>query len=428
MSHFKFVSFGIAAVISIATIDALGQTLAAQVVPAHPASPQQALQVKARIKTNVLAQPPSRAVHQPDPPVVPLRNPDAAIELHATPEVSWGGAQPNFIDRVYFSRSADDTEPLPTPASDQLGAWRRVVWEKGGLWLIVEVAHAPKEQRLCVRWPDGQGDAARAECKSLGPGKMHLAFESANSRLWRSGTYVVELYLAPPSSDEQADYLGSVAYGAGGFAEMASKAAPQAHPPQDIPQFPWPPPRPTTRATLGHALFSDANDTFGAVAEQLAAALSRARYSQPAYYAVPDGFAMVTRLEQIEADGTPMPESERWNVNLPPRKKFSLNNFVSALFDAPEGNYRVIVFVVSDHPFATGTDVVTNLEANAWLSGGLDRLPSFIGARKFSEDTGCVALIYQFVKNFNDPGNVSNPTNFAPAETQLVRSRIEIGP
>jgi hypothetical protein len=235
--------------------------------------------------------------------------------------------------------------------------------------------------------------------------------------------------LAPLSFDERAEYLGSVAYGAGGFAESVT-AGPEGQAPYeaatDIPRFPWPPPRPTTRATIDHALFGGADATFGGAARQLAAALNRALYSQPAYYAVPDGFAMVTRLEQIEADGTPMPESERWNVNLPPRKQFNLNNFVNALFGAPEGNYRVIVFVVSDHPFATGTGPVTSQEANAWLSGGLDRLPTSIGARKFGDDTGCVALIYQFVKNFNDPSKVSRPANFAPAETQLTRSRIEI--
>src|SRR3546814_18857613 len=70
--------------------------------------------------------------------------------------------------------------------------------------------------------------------------------------------------------------------------------------------------------------------------------------------------------------------SMRWSTAWPSREIFSLRDYFSALFSAPEGHYRVIVFVVSDKPFATSRGAAIREQAAAWLQGGLNLLPAAI--------------------------------------------------
>src|SRR3546814_4883585 len=88
----------------------------------------------------------------------------------------------------------------------------------------------------------------------------------------------------------------------------------------------------------------------------------------------------------------------RWSTALPSREVFSLRDYFSALFSAPEGHYRVIVFVVSDKPFATSRGAASREQAAAWLQGGLNLLPAAIANLPVSANHACTALIYQFHK------------------------------
>ena len=63
-------------------------------------------------------------------------------------------------------------------------------------------------------------------------------------------------------------------------------------------------------------------------------------YVEQSYYAVPDGFALVTKLDQINTDGTSKALSDRWsiapaNVSL---SYFSLRSYLPALFTAAPGD------------------------------------------------------------------------------------------
>jgi hypothetical protein len=192
----------------------------------------------------------------------------------------------------------------------------------------------------------------------------------------------------------------------------------------EIPLFPWPPPQPTTLTVLDQTLFEDGEDSLGQVANRLVAALERVGYSEGSFYAVPGGFALATRLEQIQFDGTPKPEPGRWSAALPPREGFSLADFVRALFSAPEGHYRVIVFVVNDRAFATSSETVSREEAQAWLHAGLNRLPASIADMPFERNHAITALIYQFRKVGQEREPIANPDGAAAAERQLERSGI----
>ena len=84
----------------------------------------------------------------------------------------------------------------------------------------------------------------------------------------------------------------------------------------DFPRF-WPYPK----ASAFHRIeFTDIIQPGGEsldynyIASKLEAVLQQAGYSELSYYAVPEGFAILTRLEKINTDGSSLPEEERWLV------------------------------------------------------------------------------------------------------------------
>ena len=74
-----------------------------------------------------------------------------------------------------------------------------------------------------------------------------------------------------------------------------------------LPEFPWPPPPPSATAEIRceQLRLKTRLTSFGDVDRRLSEALDANGYCERRYYAVPDGFALVTRIEQINDDGTP---------------------------------------------------------------------------------------------------------------------------
>jgi hypothetical protein len=118
-----------------------------------------------------------------------------------------------------------------------------------------------------------------------------------------------------------------------------------------LPDFPWPPPEPSALLVLPDVMFRDAtgDTTLDAVANRLIVALQRSHYEY-SFYRAPGGFALVARLERIADDGSPVADDRRF---LPPdaEEPFNFIDYISQLFFAPAGYYRMIVFVVTDLPF-----------------------------------------------------------------------------
>ncbi|GEM_PF-1313355 len=164
----------------------------------------------------------------------------------------------------------------------------------------------------------------------------------------------------------------------------------------DIPQFPFPPPRYSTAEKVPRNLLvtGNSNPRLKDVEASLTKAFERCGYGDKSFYAVPDGFAMASRLEQINADGTP--GAERWSLDVTPVRRFSVRDYLKALFEARPGHYRVVVFVVTNHPFKQKDATVKSKEASAWVREGMNTLPREIGDREFSNDYVCTALIYEF--------------------------------
>jgi hypothetical protein len=163
--------------------------------------------------------------------------------------------------------------------------------------------------------------------------------------------------------------------------------------------------------------------TNGQVEGKIRQALDAQGYVERSYYAVPEGFAIVTRLEQFEADGTSKQPPARWAASVGPLRKFSLGEYLAALFEATPGYYRVIVFIVTPIPFAQADAKVSQEQAARWLNSGANVLPRPVADCPYTPEHICTALIYEFQQpdrkeraKFVDSG--------LPAREHLIKAKI----
>ncbi len=166
-----------------------------------------------------------------------------------------------------------------------------------------------------------------------------------------------------------------------------------------LPEFPWPPPPFSTRLKLDRALLvaGQPAPTNGSVAARMEQALAANGYSQLSYYAVPDGFAIVTQIERID-DRAASAAEQRWSTQVPPVSliPFNLDAYIKALLGRNGDSFRVLVFAFTPTPFAAAGAAVTPGEAMAWAEKGATALPAALAARPYGSDTVCTALVYEF--------------------------------
>jgi hypothetical protein len=161
--------------------------------------------------------------------------------------------------------------------------------------------------------------------------------------------------------------------------------------------------------------------TLGDVQERLEAALESAGYSEKSYFAVPSGFAIVTRLEQFSEEGASKDGAERWATEVAPLTEFSLGEYISALFRARPGYFRVIVFVVTPVAFSKADALVTRDEAIRWLNKGANKLPPNLTAKRYTDQYDCTALVYEFAK----PSSVQSATLRVPGALSVKEHLVK---
>lgn len=186
--------------------------------------------------------------------------------------------------------------------------------------------------------------------------------------------------------------------------------------------FPWPPPKPSELTELPRPLLAgNLHDSkLGDVAARLENALQARGYVQHSYYAVPGGFALATQPEQIAEDGASKPESERWSSMPPQLKTFA--DYLTALFTARKGYYRIIVFIVTPRDVVPSSTAPTEATANDWSSSGVAHLPAAIAARPFTTAHIGTALIYEYAKS--DVGVTVLVPGRIPARKHLERAGL----
>ena len=166
-----------------------------------------------------------------------------------------------------------------------------------------------------------------------------------------------------------------------------------------LPEFPWPPPPYSTRLKLPRELVVAglAEPSNGSVARRMEQALVANGYTQLSYYAVPDGFAMVTQIERIDAEAASAAE-QRWSIRIDPVKliPFSLGAYLDALLGKNGDSFRVIVFTFTPTPFVTAATPVAPETAMAWVEKGATALPAALASRPYDPAAVCHALVYEF--------------------------------
>jgi hypothetical protein len=190
--------------------------------------------------------------------------------------------------------------------------------------------------------------------------------------------------------------------------------------------LPWPPPSPSSQMVIDRNFLLEAGPTtsLADVDGTIQAALSGAGYSGSTYWSVPGGFAIVTPLEQTDANGAPLGEQVRWIAAIAGMRAFSLSEYLRALFTAPPGYFRVLVFVVSPQPFAP-TDAQATLDIIAgWSRGGLSFLPDSIGGERFTEAHRITVLVYEFVKRHDRDAPIASVPGRLRATAHLAATDL----
>jgi len=193
----------------------------------------------------------------------------------------------------------------------------------------------------------------------------------------------------------------------------------------DIPVFPWPPPAASARVVVPDPFLRRRSPWLVRDAEQaIRYALDANGYLERSYFAVPDGFALVTRLESFYDDGRSKEGSARWVADVGPLRSFSLKEYLRALLSATPGHYRVIVFIVTPVPFSESKAKVSVDETPLWLNSGLNTLPVSIGEREYSPNHVCTALIYEFTQREQHGQAIENIPGRIPGDQHLVKAKI----
>ncbi|WP_223649390.1 carboxypeptidase-like regulatory domain-containing protein [Hymenobacter psoromatis] len=187
----------------------------------------------------------------------------------------------------------------------------------------------------------------------------------------------------------------------------------------------WPPPQCSTLQRLSNRYFAQAH-TLSDVDDILYNALSSATYDDLRYYAAPNGFVLITRVEQINDDGVALPGKERWSPDVPDSIGFSLVRYLKALFIPTVGHFRVIAFAVTDQPITTYRPAPQEDEARVWLQQGANELDPDVGALPYGRGYHCTALIYEFKQAAELTGSL-DVSGALDATTHLTKSRIMAG-
>jgi hypothetical protein len=164
---------------------------------------------------------------------------------------------------------------------------------------------------------------------------------------------------------------------------------------KELPPFPWPPPRYASLMMFGRDadrdLLGKPDDSLDAVQKRIHRALAALDPGfESGLFGAPGGFIILTRLEQISADGSPLPGHDRWRDVRPPPS--SLSDFFVRLFLAPPGYYRTLAFLFTDQVnFGYGGGSLPSIEA------GGTALPADLAKARFKSRHAYV-LVYAFQK------------------------------
>lgn len=191
-----------------------------------------------------------------------------------------------------------------------------------------------------------------------------------------------------------------------------------------IPELPANIPQYSSRLMIDNELLraEDANVTLSFVDKKISGVLKKCGYDEFSYFSFGSfGYAIITKIERINDDGSYVSEDIRWNINQGVINAFSFIDIVKAIFFATPARYRFMIFLVTPD----GIIQSSTPPKPALYKEGIDRLPERIGALPYTEQYRCSILVYEFVRPDVQDANVnfiSNPS--ISAKAHLTKSNI----
>ncbi|MDJ0741551.1 MAG: hypothetical protein QNJ91_17700 [Gammaproteobacteria bacterium] len=171
---------------------------------------------------------------------------------------------------------------------------------------------------------------------------------------------------------------------------VETEPAPEMPAAPPMPAFPWPPPRASAMQVLPTVFLRDPV-TLADVSRALTATLELAGKHELRFYAAPNGFAMVTRLESVDRNGDSLGDADRGAVT-------DFLTYIRDLFWVPPGNYRMVVFIATDRSFEASGEALDRPAAEALITGGFNDLPDALARQPYSTRHRTTALVYEFHK------------------------------
>lgn len=170
--------------------------------------------------------------------------------------------------------------------------------------------------------------------------------------------------------------------------------------PTVLPEFSWPPPSSSDYVkfdfnSLGNV--DQLGDLDSIITKRLANAGYHLRPNK--YFHTPNGFALVTQLEQIDCDGKPLQDRERWSIDISEYEKdFNLIDYLRSLSFKEEGFFRILAFVVTDDFNPLSRIEPTLDEKEDWIIYGSAILPESLAQKKLTDNHYGRIYFYEFNK------------------------------
>ncbi len=160
-------------------------------------------------------------------------------------------------------------------------------------------------------------------------------------------------------------------------------------------KFPFPPPPCCSPFKINNEVFFN-NKTLGQVSNTLCAALSSKGYYYHRFMAVPNGFALITQMEQYLDDYSCRQDDHRWS-SVPICDSFKgFFDYFLRLIQSEKANFRTFVFIVTKNAYSISGGNITKDEAIEWSKKGINKLPESIAKTPFTPDYSIESLVYEF--------------------------------
>ena len=169
-----------------------------------------------------------------------------------------------------------------------------------------------------------------------------------------------------------------------------------------LPDFPWPAPKASTHWVASTKFLAPIESksnkrTLTDVASALERKLQLAGYTERSYFSIPNGFAVVTKLERINEDGTINQKGDRWALEDKPLKfAFDINAYFRALFTADPGHYRAFAFYVTNRKSIFDGNPAHYDNVKDWTHTGGNSLLNEHSNVEYSEDYNCTVSVYSY--------------------------------